>query len=491
MNYSEKEHVNGRALLCHAIVDGVLGIAYFIEFIKGSRDIGYVLLFGALCILPIIAEVMAYKRDKETNLIKHMIAYSYGILYTFSLFTSTSAFAFVYVIPLLSVITLFSDVGYTIRVCGAAFLVNVIHIVYLGSKTPYTKADITDLEIRISVLLLVSLFNCISTKVLNINNKERMAVLTKQTDKAKQALQKNMESAEILNAGIDEITNRMNYVEDKISHIRDAMKEVNQGSTETAEAIQNQGIKTEEIQENIRGVKAASDEINSGMSRTMECIETGHRNVEIMSKQAEDTSEANQLVIRKMKELNEETAQMNKIIDMINGITGQTSLLSLNASIEAARAGEAGRGFAVVAGEISSLANQTTTATVEITALINKICDELREVTEAVNSVTVNNSKLADNTKLIAGSFQSIVSETESISKQTEEMKKRVDELELANVEIVDNIQTISAITEEVSAHSAETLDACEENQRMVTEVASIVRNLSMLDEETDETEKE
>ena len=60
------------------------------------------------------------------------------------------------------------------------------------------------------------------------------------------------------------------------------------------------------------------------------------------------------------KKVNAVVEKVSDIIGVIEDISGQTNLLSLNASIEAARAGDAGRGFAVVAEEIRVLSDNTS-----------------------------------------------------------------------------------------------------------------------------------
>lgn len=135
--------------------------------------------------------------------------------------------------------------------------------------------------------------------------------------------------------------------------------------------------------------------IDRGVDDTAEVIRVGQKNIDAMAEQVRKSMEANDTVISKMQDLSTQTEKMNTIIEMITGITDQTSLLSLNASIEAARAGDAGRGFAVVAGEISTLANQTKSATVNITELIQNINAELKEVSSAIDLVTSSNKSHA------------------------------------------------------------------------------------------------
>ncbi|OAT81371.1 methyl-accepting chemotaxis protein [Desulfotomaculum copahuensis] len=85
-----------------------------------------------------------------------------------------------------------------------------------------------------------------------------------------------------------------------------------------------------------------------------------------------------------MHDLELQIQEIGKIVDIINNISRQTHLLSLNASIEAARAGMQGRGFAVVAEEVRRLAEETNQATAEVARIIDTIQEGSRLVTERV-----------------------------------------------------------------------------------------------------------
>ena len=280
-------------------------------------------------------------------------------------------------------------------------------------------------------------------------------------------------------SGIGEVVEKMKHMGESVTHIRESMNQVSAGSTETAESVMAQMLRTEQIQQHIVNVKESTAGIEQNMAETERRVEEGMQQMNALSQQVDISISANKEMLEKMNALREYSNQMNTIIDTINSIAGSTGMLALNASIEAARAGESGKGFAVVASEISNLANQTKMATVDITKLIENIKKELQSVIEAVDVVTDSNHASENNTQVVTDSFDGIAGETKHIGEQTRELLDIVESLKTANADIVENIRTISAIVEEVSAHANETYNSCEENSRLVDSVTEIVQELN------------
>ncbi|MGN0436773.1 MAG: methyl-accepting chemotaxis protein, partial [Wujia sp.] len=204
-------------------------------------------------------------------------------------------------------------------------------------------------------------------------------------------------------------------------------------------------------------------------------------NIDELIRHVELSNKSNKNVSDEINKLNEYAVKMQSIIELINGITSQTSLLALNASIEAARAGEAGRGFAVVASEISNLATQTENATVDITELIDIVSSELANMVNLIEDMLHNSdeqNKVANNT---AHSFEEIAVKAETVYYEVERLNELVTGLTAANEQVIRGIETISAATEEVTAHSSETLETSERNSSITEEVEEIVEVLSSL----------
>ena len=479
MKLAEKAYINKNAMICHAIISVILTAAYFVEWIKGSRTIGYTLVFLVLLLWPVITELLLYKKNKESISIMRVMGIGYGIFYIFAVFSTTSTMTYTYAIPLFIVITLYSNIGFSSRVFAMAMLANIADVVYRAYTTGYTAEQIPDVEIRLICFAIIGAYMIVTTVCTKRINEQKLGDINIEKERTSQLLDDVLDMSEGMGKDISDVTEKMITLGDSVTQIQDAMKQVTDGSSETAEAVQKQLIRTEEIQSHIARVKDTAVEIGRDMDSANQVLNAGKRHIEDMEKQVEKSTEANNIVLQKMEELHTHTAKMNTIIETITNITDRTSLLSLNAGIEAARAGEAGRGFAVVAGEISTLANQTQEATIDITDLIERISEELAAVSVALDEVVECNKSHAVSAKEVASNFESIEKETVNIGQQTELMSRTVAELETANADIVQSIQTISAITEEVSAHSNETYDACEENSRYVNEVTRIVEALN------------
>lgn len=479
MEFSERSYVNKTAIIGHTIVDTVLVLAYALELLKGSRTVGYYAVFAVMCIVPVVVEWILYKKNPENTLVQHLMGVFYGALYIFVIFTTTSDLPFSYAFPMFMVIILYRDVRSCVLVGLGAVIGNVAYVILHVFTVGYSSAEIPDVEIRIAATILTVAFMVFTAAAVKKVNLEKLKLIQKQGDSAKEMMQRVLQTSDSMIGGIGEAADKVEQLGGSMQHIHDSMNEVSAGSTETAEAVQAQLERTEQIQEYITRVKRTAAQIGKNMTETAQKVGEGKVQMGTLSDRVEQSNAANQQVLEQMKGLSEYTNQMNSIIEVITSIADNTSLLALNASIEAARAGESGKGFAVVAGQISELANQTKTATVNVTSLISNINKELLDVEKAVEAVTAGNRANAESTRVVGGSFTGIAKGAEEVEQQTQELMGIVAELETANADIVENIQTISAITEEVSAHAGETYDSCDKNTTLVDEVTRIVENLN------------
>jgi len=479
MNFSKKAYINRAAIVLHTAIATVLSLAYLMECIKGSRTVMYLLFFLLITLAPVVVEWIFLSKQPEHGVIRHIMGICYSAMYIFAIFTTNSVTAFVYAFPMYFVVTMFADISFSATICAGGFLANVAYVAYYALTTGYTSEEIPDVEIRLASLALVGIF-MVRTAMVNkkVQDNDEAQIIEQQS--GLQSMVDNvLNTANEMTGGIDAITEKVERLGESVNKIYESMEQVNSGNNEAALSVQNQLVKTEQIQSHIVRVKDDTEFIRENMLGTERFVQDGKKQMDELMDQVEKSMNANEQVTTKMKQLEEYTQQMNSIIETITSIANSTGMLALNASIEAARAGEAGRGFAVVASEISGLANQTKAATVNITDLIVHIIEELNQVAEAVDVVSESNQLNAERTRTVVDNFLHITEGTDKVSAQTKELSEIVVELERANSDIVEKIQTISAVTEEVSAHSNETYTDCEANSVLVAEMAQIVAELN------------
>ena len=475
---NEKAYVNQQALTGHLIMNAVILIAYVIEFIKGSRDWDYVLMIAILTIGPILGERILLRKKPDSEKMKYLMVGCFGVLYVFVLFTTDSILPFTYAIPMFFLVTLYSNLRFCLMVGLGANVLNVASTVLHATIQGFSKDQIPDMEIRILLFLVLTAYLGISTTTMRRVNEAKLNNLRSQKDESNRLLSEVLRIANDMILNVEMVSRKMDTLGDSVLHIRDAMEEVRAGSAETAESVQEQLQQTENIQNYIARVKDTAGSIETNMNRTEKMVDEGHKKMSALSEQMENSIRTNEDVLRQMEELNNYTKKMNVIIETITRIANNTGMLALNAGIEAARAGETGKGFAVVADEITRLAEQTKTATVSITQLINNVNKELKDVSKAVETASQRNRENVESTLVAQENFNGIAEETVKINEQIRDLAGAVTALESANEEIVEKIQTISAITEQVSAHASETFDACDENGSMVAQVEGFMKKL-------------
>jgi len=223
--------------------------------------------------------------------------------------------------------------------------------------------------------------------------------------------------------------------------------------SQQAAAISQVATAIEQMSSSIADISQQIHHINEAAQQNHHHAQQGQQVVSDSLSAIEAVSEVMQQTTATVRTLGERSADINQIIEVIEGIANQTNLLALNAAIEAARAGEHGRGFAVVSDEVRQLALRTHDATDQVRELINAIQQEITTTVSSIgqideqvrNSLTLNNQVAAALQEIASASNQTIAA-MQTVATTVTEQCHVCDEVSAA----VDAInQTTTTVTDD------------------------------------------
>lgn len=475
---TEIERNNRVGMLAHATDATVMVIYSIIQTYAGLHSGLYAVLMVILGIGPVVAEYVCWKKDPATPAIRHFLAIGFALFYSVALFTSTNNIVFVFVIPMILVISIYNDTKYSLMI-NTGTVIESLLVAVIGSQTGkfgYAGAD--SAVIQVVIMVLVGLYSFLSAQVLERNNREKMQNIDESRKETELLLSDISSLSRELAAGIEDMDTDLDRLNTTFAKTKGAMEQVTAGADDTANAVQKQLSQTEAIQSKVELVNDASNRIAENMEQTLQTLEGGNKDVRALVEMVDASVQNGADVAEKLGTLDKYMEEMHSIVELIGGITSQTSLLALNASIEAARAGEAGKGFAVVATEISGMATQTKEATVNITELIQNVSSAISEVVGVIRQMIAGINEEKQGASNTADSFLAIEKNTFAIQEHVKKLAAEINELKEANSVIVASIQTISAVSEEVSAHASETMEAEEENSTRLDDMKDTMQGL-------------
>jgi methyl-accepting chemotaxis protein len=171
-----------------------------------------------------------------------------------------------------------------------------------------------------------------------------------------------------------------------------------------------------------------------------------------------------------VRTLSAASADIGKVVLLIQAIAEQTNLLALNATIEAARAGEAGKGFAVVASEVKQLATQTSKATEEISGRINAVQGATGQAVAAIDNVDKTIARINDIGSRIAAAVEEQGAATAEISRAGTRAAEHTEQLAASLVRLLEAANDTNASSQDVVASAAGLSDQAAALKRQVDE---------------------
>ncbi len=282
-------------------------------------------------------------------------------------------------------------------------------------------------------------------------------------EKLKNVIRVILEIAKNLNSSTENIQGAISSLMHNLNKQTDLENEANLQSRKVNESVEMLGINAD-IQS--KAFILLSNRLRELSQSISELTKESEHARELLNAVAGNISEGkNSLEAAKniMENIGKSSEELTGIASLINDISDQINLLSLNASIESARAGDAGRGFAVVAEEISKLADKTALNVKDIDRIIKS------------NSLLINEG--TQKVTFMVELFTKIIYDVDHISNMLDDFFTKMKEQSLQDRDVTDETESMKDIMKQIK-------NLMEEHKKSVEVIASSIQSINQISQD-------